>query len=157
MTFDTDSASLLDRAAADGNEQIAVGAYVSDSSGRVLLLRRSRFEFLPGLLEIPSGAMEDGETVAQALVREVAEETGLSVTKIGRFVNHLDYDNDGGRRTRQLNFKVEVNDLAQVRLSDEHSEWLWMSADDVEAVGLDNAMRGLLIDYFAHPQSCRCL
>ncbi|MEX5270253.1 NUDIX domain-containing protein [Kocuria sabuli] len=55
--------------------QAAVAAVVCDEAGRVLLVRRVD----NGKWGVPSGHVEVGETVAQAVVREVAEETGLQV------------------------------------------------------------------------------
>ena len=48
---------------------------------RVLLVRRNR-EPLLGQWSVPGGAVELGETLEQAIVREVAEETGLNVEPI---------------------------------------------------------------------------
>ena len=47
-------------------------------NGRVLLVRRGK-EPLRGRWVIPGGTVELGETLQEALVREVAEETGLVV------------------------------------------------------------------------------
>lgn len=46
--------------------------------GRVLLVRRGKPP-LEGRWSIPGGTVELGETLEQALVREMAEETGLEV------------------------------------------------------------------------------
>lgn len=46
--------------------------------GRVLLVRRAKPP-LEGRWSIPGGTVELGETLEQALVREMAEETGLDV------------------------------------------------------------------------------
>ena len=43
--------------------------------GRILLAKREDFE----VWCIPGGMVEDGESVARAAVREIAEETGLTV------------------------------------------------------------------------------
>lgn len=56
---------------------VAVGVIVRD--GRVLIARRPDYVHQGGLLEFPGGKVEPGETVQQALVREIAEETGLSL------------------------------------------------------------------------------
>lgn len=58
---------------------VAVGVIVRD--GRVLIARRPDHVHQGGLLEFPGGKVEPGETVQQALVREIAEETGLSLTE----------------------------------------------------------------------------
>ncbi|MET7301422.1 NUDIX domain-containing protein [Embleya sp. NPDC005575] len=56
-----------------------VGAIVLDSEGRVLLVQRAK---LPGegQWSLPGGRVEEGETDAVALAREMVEETGLQVT-----------------------------------------------------------------------------
>ena len=46
--------------------------------GRVLLIRRGK-EPLRGRWVVPGGTVELGETLEQALVREMEEETGLRV------------------------------------------------------------------------------
>lgn len=57
---------------------LGVGAIVLDGDS-VLLVERGK-EPLKGYWSLPGGAVETGETVADALVREVREETGLDVT-----------------------------------------------------------------------------
>lgn len=57
---------------------VAVGAVVVDGEGRLLVVRRGR-EPAAGRWTLPGGRVEAGEAVADAVVREVAEETGLQV------------------------------------------------------------------------------
>lgn len=52
-----------------------VTAIIRDEAGRVLLMRRSD----DGTWDLPGGTVDPGEAPAQALVREVWEETGLEV------------------------------------------------------------------------------
>lgn len=56
----------------------AVGAVVVDDDGRVLLVQRGR-EPDRGRWSVPGGRLEQGETPAEAVAREVLEETGLAV------------------------------------------------------------------------------
>ncbi|WP_246166787.1 Nudix family hydrolase [Marinobacter salinexigens] len=56
---------------------VAVAVVIRD--GRVLIARRPDHVHQGGLLEFPGGKVEPGETVQQALVREIGEETGLTV------------------------------------------------------------------------------
>ena len=56
-----------------------VGAVVHDAAGRILLIRRGH-EPGRGLWSLPGGRVEAGESLAQAVEREVREETGLDVT-----------------------------------------------------------------------------
>jgi 8-oxo-dGTP diphosphatase len=55
-----------------------VGAVIKDDQGRLLLIKRGH-EPGAGLWSIPGGRIEPGETDAEALVREMREETGLAV------------------------------------------------------------------------------
>lgn len=57
---------------------VAVGVVLRH--GRVLIARRPEHLHQGGLLEFPGGKVEPGESVRQALVRELAEETGLTVS-----------------------------------------------------------------------------
>ncbi|MDX8036235.1 NUDIX hydrolase [Lentzea sp. BCCO 10_0856] len=65
-----------------------VGALVHDSNGRLLLVRRANPPG-EGLWSIPGGRVEPKETDEAAVTREVAEETGLSVT-VGRLVGSVE-------------------------------------------------------------------
>jgi 8-oxo-dGTP diphosphatase len=58
-----------------------VGAYgiCRDADGRVLLARNSDLSEFPGQWTLPGGGVEQGEHPDDAVVREFAEETGLSV------------------------------------------------------------------------------
>lgn len=55
-----------------------VGAIIKDGSGRLLLIQRGH-DPEAGRWSLPGGRIEPGETDEQALVREVREETGLTV------------------------------------------------------------------------------
>lgn len=55
-----------------------VGAVIKDDQGRLLLIKRGH-EPGAGLWSLPGGRIEPGETDAEALVREMREETGLEV------------------------------------------------------------------------------
>ncbi len=57
----------------------AVVGLIWNEDGDILLMRRSD----NGLWDVPSGAPDPGEAPAQALVREVYEETGLKVVPEG--------------------------------------------------------------------------
>lgn len=57
---------------------VAAGAFVFDGDGRVLLVQRGKPPGV-GLWTVPGGRLERGETLAQAVAREVREETGLVV------------------------------------------------------------------------------
>lgn len=59
---------------------VAAGALV-DRAGRVLVARRPEHAHQGGLWEFPGGKIEDGESVAAALARELHEELGIVVRR----------------------------------------------------------------------------
>lgn len=56
--------------------EVAAGV-LADATGRVLMLQRLPGKHLAGLWEFPGGKLEPGETIAQALARELCEELGI--------------------------------------------------------------------------------
>ncbi|MBG6141104.1 NUDIX hydrolase [Longispora fulva] len=76
---------------------------VRDSAERVLLVHQN---YGPRFFGLPGGKVEPGETLAQAAVREVLEETGLTVT-VGDRVSVDDLVYPGGARFRAHAFVAE--------------------------------------------------
>jgi 8-oxo-dGTP diphosphatase len=71
-----------------GSRILCVGAVVTDGYGRLLLIQRGH-EPGAGLWSLPGGRIEPGETAAEALVREMEEETGLTVEP-GRLIGQVE-------------------------------------------------------------------
>lgn len=70
-----------------------VCAVITQASGHVLLARRAAGQHLAGLWELPGGKVEPGESLTQALERELKEELGLRATaghEIARTVYYYD-------------------------------------------------------------------
>jgi 8-oxo-dGTP diphosphatase len=111
---------------------VGVGAVVFQGDC-VLLVRRAKAP-LEGAWSLPGGAVELGETLEEAVVREVAEETGLRVVpvKVLKAFDHIDQDSDGKVRFHY----VLVDFLCHVQAGDgpggqELENWTLQPASDV--------------------------
>lgn len=100
----------------------------------VLLIRRAPGRILPGLWQCVSGSIDDGERVALAALREVAEETGLAGPDIEAFydldlVNQFHEPSVDGVLVAAV-FAVRVRPDAEVRLSHEHDGQRWLPIEE---------------------------
>lgn len=134
---------LVKEAADDGIQQLVVGAVVRHGD-EILLLRRPEDDFMGGIFELPSGKVETEEELDTALIREVAEETGLNVSQIEDHLGHFDYLSGSGKKSRQFNFAVEVAAPDPVVLQ-EHDAFLWSPLTEEPPV--TDAMKKILAEY----------
>ncbi|QIK66232.1 NUDIX domain-containing protein [Nocardioides sp. HDW12B] len=135
-------------ARSEGIAKHVVGAVVHHA-GAVLLLTRSVSDaFLPGIEELPSGGVEDGETLAQALDRELLEEVGFPAGTVDPgFLATFDYLSGSGRPTRQFTVSVPWDDRAVV-LSDEHSAYRWVDRSDIDTSSATAETQGVIDAWF---------
>jgi 8-oxo-dGTP diphosphatase len=70
---------------------VGVGAIIVDSDGRLFLARRGpKAKNERGLWEFPGGSVEFGETLAEALGREMREEFGIEIA-VGGLLDVVDH------------------------------------------------------------------
>lgn len=112
------------------------------AAAQILLIRRAATEpAFPGCWEVPGGGCElgaDGDsTLAAAVTREVREETGLAVTRVGDLVNYVEFSGRDGRRWRKYSFlchvpETEGGDGGRVVLDPvEHDDYRWCTHEEV--------------------------
>ncbi|WP_088320974.1 NUDIX hydrolase [Kineosporia sp. R_H_3] len=120
-----------------------VGALVYDDAGRILLVRRANPP-AQGLWSVPGGRVEPGEDGARAVVREVAEETGL-VVEAGRLVGSVLRDAPDGSVYVIDDYACRVTGGA-LAAGDDAADAGWFSAADLVALptspGLVEALTG---------------
>lgn len=122
---------LIEMAKEDGIEKLVVGGIVRNGD-KYLILSRKQDDFMGGIDEIPSGKLEVGETLFEAVIREVKEETNLDVISIDGYIDYFDYLSGSGKKSRQYNFMVSVKDFEDVKLT-EHDEFKWQDINECNA------------------------
>ena len=110
-----------------GGTILAVNVAVIDAHNRVLLTRREDFE----VWCLPGGAVEEGESLAAAAVREVSEETGLTV-QLTRLVGIYSRPKLGGYHSLAL-FAAAHSDGSLRVDPQEVIEAEWFAADHLPA------------------------
>jgi ADP-ribose pyrophosphatase YjhB (NUDIX family) len=111
---------------------------------RLLMIRRGRGP-AAGEWSIPGGRVEDGETLAEAVVRELAEETGLEGV-CGEFVG---WDERIGEDFHfvLLAFKVTLLDEVDPVAGDDAAEAAWVPLSDVAELNLVDGLAEFLHDH----------
>ena len=130
----------------DGINRYVVGAVIQRDSS-VLLLKRPKDDFMGGIYELPSGRVEDGESLDIALYREVEEETGLKIREIKRYLGHFDYESKSGEKTRQFNFAVTVGESLEIKLQ-EHDNYAWANKDQLQQYPITDSVKQILDSFF---------
>ncbi len=110
-----------------------VGAVIRDASGRLLLIKRGH-EPGAGLWSLPGGRIEPGETDEQAVIREIAEETGLAVA-CGGLLGTARLPGTAGAAIEVRDYRAVVTggDLAA---GDDADDARWVDTADMAALQL---------------------
>ena len=108
--------------------QVTTQAIIKNEDNEILLLRRNK---PGGWFTLPGGTVEEGETVIQALEREITEETGLKL-KIRSPIwvwqsNHIGKDLLG----IVFNIAEIVQKDTKIVLAPEHDKYQWFSYDEL--------------------------
>jgi 8-oxo-dGTP diphosphatase len=123
--------------------EVCVGA-VAVFDDAILLIRRGRGP-AHGTWSVPGGRVEAGETLAEAVVRELQEETGLSgvcesligwAERIGPGYHYV-----------ILDFSVTIVSDADPVAGDDAAEALWVPLSDVAGLTLAEGLAEFLHDH----------
>ncbi|RSN42632.1 NUDIX hydrolase [Amycolatopsis sp. WAC 04197] len=121
---------------------VAVSAFIQDDEGRILMIRRTDND----LYSIPGGQLELGETLAQAAVREVREETGIECEVTGVIglysnPNHvIAYDDGEVRQEFSICFRAKLK-AGELRTSNESKEVCWVGSHVVDELNIHPSIR----------------
>nr|WP_202460276.1 NUDIX domain-containing protein [Streptomyces sp. SID1328] len=125
----------------------AVTGFIQDERGFLLLERRSD----NGRWGMPGGVQEIGEDIRQTVVREVAEETGLTVEVtglVGVFTDpgHVIEFSDGEVR-QEFSLCFRARPVAgQIQVSSESFEVRWFNPDELETLDMSPTTRRRILE-----------
>ena len=125
--------------------EVCVGAVAVDRGTDALLLIRRAQSPGSGLWSVPGGRVEAGETLAAAVVRELAEETGLE----GVCGPLLGWTEHVGSRPHYviLDFDVTILEPAQPRAGGDVSEAAWVPMVAVPELALVDGLAEFLAEH----------
>ncbi len=130
-----------------GKVRLGTSAIIFDSKGKFLLTKRSD----NGQWCLPGGAVESGESLAEACEREVLEETGLSV-RVKRLVgvySHPDqlvvYPDGHKAFIVAIHFEAEAID-GELGLSNETTDFGYFTLEETETLEMLGKHRERIID-----------
>ena len=131
--------------AVNGDTRIpCVGAVVRDGAGRLLLIKRGH-DPEAGKWSLPGGRIEPGETDAQALVREMREETGLTILT-GPLLGAVQRPGPGGSIIDIRDYAATVTG-GTLAAADDAADARWVAAADVPRLPLSSGLADALASW----------
>ena len=115
--------------------------------GKVLIVRRARKPAL-GVYTLPGGVVEAGETLEQAIVREVKEETALDIAPV-TLAGHREVviRDDEGRVERHFVILCFAARLVggEIRLNEELDEARWIAPADLASLKTTEGLQEIVL------------
>lgn len=105
-------------------------AVIVEHKGKILLGERNK-KNCNGFWVIPGGRVEFGETIEQAGIRELKEETGLDV-EILKFIGHKEIINTPGDYHRIVFFYLGRPLNAELKISDDISKAGFFTIEEIK-------------------------
>jgi 8-oxo-dGTP diphosphatase len=121
---------------------LTVRGIIKNDSNEILIVKRhpkSRTD--PEMWELPGGKVEKGEHFADALVREIKEETNLDA-EVGDFCEAIQNDYSHKRTVQLMMYLEDVR--GDVKISDEHTEYMWASIEKIKTLNVSTSLKKLL-------------
>lgn len=104
-----------------------VGAIIENENNEILCALRSPQMCLPNMWEFPGGKIEKGETLKQAIEREIKEDLSCDVKFIDVFNDNThEYDN---LIVNLITIKCKL--ISGMPIANEHSKLIWLHRENL--------------------------
>lgn len=123
---------------------VGVKVVIFNDNNEVLLLQRSDKTSRAHGWDFAGGGVDKGESPLDAVMREVYEETGLSISDI-KTLSTSHGHTDGGEYV-MIGYAAHASD-SEVHLSWEHESYAWMTIEEVEKLELPEMHRLIMNSY----------
>lgn len=112
--------------------QVFIGqkAFITNGKGEVLIIKRDHVDSKSGVWDFPGGRLKFGETLREALVREVKEESGINLVKISLPLSINTFFRADKREYQIIRKIYFCEGKGKVSLSNEHNYFEWISPTD---------------------------
>lgn len=121
---------------------LTVRGIIKNDANEILIVKRHpKSKTDPEMWELPGGKVESGEFFADALVREIKEETNLDV-KIGDFAEAIQNDYAHKRTVQIMMYLCDVK--GEIKISEEHTEWMWASLEKIKGLEISTSLKKVL-------------
>ena len=110
--------------------QKAVILHPTQPATFLLLIRNLTDKSRPGDYDIPGGSVKGGELHADALVREIREETGLAVGSVEPILVSSSYDKDDQKYFLYIGYAAKARSAIVTINPEEHSSYVWLTLDE---------------------------
>lgn len=130
----------------------SVNVVVANDVGEILMIRRTDNDNWA----VPGGAIDLGESVTQAAVRETREESGVEceitgIVGIYSDPKHVILYTSNGEVRQEFSIVLTARPLSgQLTPSNESSEVRWVPMSEVRGYTMDRSMRIRINDYLDH-------
>jgi 8-oxo-dGTP diphosphatase len=127
--------STLQVEAETEGKQCCVGALILNQQGHLLVQRRAPDRKLfPNCWDIIGGHVESGETLTDALAREIHEETGWGLSHIVALLHVWEWEGESTGTRREFDFIAEIEgDLEHPQLErGKHTAFRWVGLDELD-------------------------
>lgn len=121
---------------------LTVRGIIKNDNGEILIVKRHpKSKTDPEMWELPGGKVEMGEHFADALVREIKEETNLDVN-VGDFAEAIQNDYQHKRTVQLMMYLTDIT--GEVKISEEHTDWMWADLKKIKELEISTSLRKCL-------------